>query len=193
MADLAAFYALFFLVALVWPTFRVWRMTGINPLVLPSGDSIEGFVGAWFKLLLLGLGVYLFLGGVAAVAPFGVIDLPWPKGRQIIGIGLLCLSLVWVVVAQIQMGKAWRVGIDHAHSTELVARGLFRLSRNPIFVGMMAQLLGLFLLQPDAVTLTLVVTAFVLISVQIRQEEAHLLARHGATYVAFCATVRRWL
>jgi protein-S-isoprenylcysteine O-methyltransferase Ste14 len=37
------------------------------------------------------------------------------------------------------------------------------------------------------------VAAFVLISVQIRQEEAHLLALHGEGYATYRTQVRRWL
>jgi protein-S-isoprenylcysteine O-methyltransferase Ste14 len=193
MPWLTAFYVAFFLVAMVLPTMRVWRTTGINPLVLPKDDSVEGFVGTWFKLLLIGLGGYLALNSFGLIDAIGPIDLPWPEIRLFAGIVLLGMSFAWVILAQWQMGNSWRVGIDSASRTDLVARGLFRVSRNPIFLGMMAQLLGLVLVQPDAVTLTMLVAAYVLISVQIRQEEAHLLAQHGDSYTAFRAKVRRWL
>ena len=190
MAGLAGFYAVFFIVAMVLPTLRVWRATGINPLVLPKGDDVAGFVGTWFKLLIALLGLYLLLGGLGLIQPIGPIGF---RLIPAIGVGLLGFSLLWVVIAQWQMGAAWRVGIDSANRTDLIARGLFRISRNPIFFGMMVQLLGLFLLQPDAITLSIAVAAYVLISIQIRQEEAHLLALHGEGYAAYRAQVRRWL
>jgi protein-S-isoprenylcysteine O-methyltransferase Ste14 len=193
MLHLTAFYALFMLTAMVWPTVKVWRTTGINPLVLPKGDSVEAFVGTWFKLLLLVLGIYLALGATGVVQPIGSIELPGKAVLSQIGIALLGLSFVWVVVAQWQMGNSWRVGIDSKNRTDLVVRGLFRVSRNPIFLGMMVQLLGLFLAMPDAVSLAVLIAAYVLISVQIRLEEAHLLALQGESYQAYCAKVRRWL
>lgn len=105
---------------------------------------------------------------------------------------MMSLSVVWVIVAQAQMGASWRVGIDQAVPTEMVHRGLFRVSRNPIFLGMMAQLTGLFLVHPDAIMLVVLAAAYLLISVQIRQEELHLSAAHGDKYARYCSQVRRW-
>ena len=56
---------------------------------------------------------------------------------QYIGWGLLLLSLVLVWIAQSQMANSWRIGIDEKNKTELVTRGLFAYSRNPIFLGVM--------------------------------------------------------
>lgn len=187
------FYLVFFFAALVLPTLRVWRRSGINPLVLPANDSVDGFVALWFKLLVGGLGAYLFALALGWIAPLGAIAVGAAAERQAAGWALLIASLVWVVLAQVQMGASWRIGIDTQRKTDLVASGLFRISRNPIFLSMMVQLLGLLLLQPDAVTLLVLVSGYVLISVQIRLEEAHLLGSHGQTYRDYSARVRRWL
>ena len=49
-----------------------------------------------------------------------------------------------------QMGKSWRIGIDTENKTDLVEKGLFTVSRNPIFFGMRMALFGFFLsLQGD--------------------------------------------
>jgi protein-S-isoprenylcysteine O-methyltransferase Ste14 len=58
---------------------------------------------------------------------------------------------------------------------------------------MIVQLAGLFFVQPDAVTLLALMTGFILISVQIRLEEAHLLSLHGNIYAHYRGTVRRWI
>jgi protein-S-isoprenylcysteine O-methyltransferase Ste14 len=187
------FYLAFFVVAMVFPTLRVYRKTGINPLVLPNNDSVDGFVSLMFKLVVAGIGLYLLVLALGWIGAIGPITLGGDALRTSVGWALLIFSLVWVVLAQMQMGNSWRVGIDTEHKTELVAAGVFRFSRNPIFLGMMVQLLGLFLLQPDAVTLTVLISAFVLISVQVRLEEAHLLHQHAGAYREYAAKVRRWL
>jgi protein-S-isoprenylcysteine O-methyltransferase Ste14 len=191
MLKLLIFYLLFFGAAMVLPTVRVWQQTGVNPLVLPSSDNAGGFVGRMFKVVIAGLGVYLLVGALKLNRPIGAISLP--EQSAMIGWALLIASFLWVVVAQYQMGRSWRIGIDAKVKTELVATGLFRLSRNPIFFGMIMQLTGLFLVQPDAVTLMALVTSFILISVQIRLEEAHLLSLHGNMYAHYRDTVRRWI
>lgn len=69
-----------------------------------------------------------------------------------IGIGLLTVALAWTIIAQGHMKNSWRIGIDTETKTELVTTGLFGLSRNPIFFGMILSLPGLFLTTPNALT-----------------------------------------
>jgi protein-S-isoprenylcysteine O-methyltransferase Ste14 len=72
------------------------------------------------------------------------------------------------------MGKSWRIGIDEERPATLVRQGVFGLSRNPIFLGMMVTLLGLFLSIPNAVTLLVLALGVVLIQIQVRLEEEFL-------------------
>lgn len=193
MRELLAAYAVFFVVAMALPTIRVWRQTGRNPVVLASDDGAEGFVGRMFKRLVAALAIYLTCGAFGLTRGIGLIDLPRPDLWATVGWILIILSVAWVVLAQVQMGRSWRVGIDHEVRTDLVSRGLFRISRNPIFLGMVVQLIGVTFVQTDAITVSFLVTAFVLISVQIRMEEAHLADIHGPSYQDYRAQVRRWL
>lgn len=193
MAILLAFYLTFMLVAMVLPTVRVWRATGVNPLTLPKDDSAAGFVGRMFKLLIATLGLYLVTGALGLHRGLGTIAQLHHPWLEMAGWALLGASVFWVVIAQYQMGKSWRVGIDEQVKTDLVSQGLFKLSRNPIFLGMIVQITGLFFVMPDAITLTILVTAFMLISVQIRFEEEFLARQHGDAYDAFRKSVRRWI
>lgn len=112
---------------------------------------------------------------------------------QYIGIGLLLVSLGWTILAQIQMGNSWRIGIDEEKKTELVRSGVFGISRNPIFFGMIVTLIGFFLATPNAFTLLTLVLGSVLIQIQVRLEEEFLTKTHGAEYEIFRKQVRRWL
>ena len=112
---------------------------------------------------------------------------------KIAGLGLMAFALIWTATAQMQMGKSWRIGIDTENKTELVEKGLFRVSRNPIFFGMRIALFGFFLTLPNAFTLLAVVLADVLMQIQVRLEEEFLRNAHGARYAEFCRKVRRWI
>jgi protein-S-isoprenylcysteine O-methyltransferase Ste14 len=101
--------------------------------------------------------------------------------------------MIWVPLAQTQMQKSWRIGIDEEVKTELVYRGLFKVSRNPIFLGMCVMLLGLFLILPNAVTLLIWGAGNMLIQVQVRLEEEFLARTHGSSYLAYQKQVRRWI
>jgi protein-S-isoprenylcysteine O-methyltransferase Ste14 len=75
----------------------------------------------------------------------------------------------------------------------LVQTGLFRVSRNPIFLATRLALLGFFLVAPNAATLAILAAGEVAIQVQVRLEEQHLSNMHGAAYADYRSKVARWL
>jgi protein-S-isoprenylcysteine O-methyltransferase Ste14 len=91
------------------------------------------------------------------------------------------------------MKKSWRVGIDEQQKTELVTTGIFSYSRNPIYAGMLASVIGLFMVTPNGFTLLLMVAGYLLIQVQVRVEEDFLLKMHGQLYTNYKASVRRFV
>lgn len=76
--------------------------------------------------------------------PLGACPVLQIPSLRVFGWALLLAALAWTLVAQAQMGDSWRIGIDSANSTALVTSGLFAISRNPIFLAMRINLLGLF-------------------------------------------------
>ena len=173
----------------------MWKRTGVNPLVFKGSDSAHDYIGRVFKIL--------FAAVVAAVVVYSTSErlyefltpITWLERQwlQAAGVILLLASLAWTVVAQAQMGESWRIGIDEAHRTPLVRRGVFGISRNPIFLGMMLTMLGLFLVMPNAVTLLVFGLGAVLIQIQVRLEEEFLSRTHGEEYAEYRRQVRRWL
>lgn len=109
------------------------------------------------------------------------------------GMTLMLVSLIWIIVAQTQMGSSWRIGIDEENITELKSTGLFKLSRNPIFTGMIASQLGFFLYHSTMLNLTILIIVYLLISIQIRLEEEFLSKTHGQSYIEFKARAPRWI
>ncbi|MDP3353178.1 MAG: isoprenylcysteine carboxylmethyltransferase family protein [Flavobacteriaceae bacterium] len=108
-----------------------------------------------------------------------------------IGLGLLAIALVWTIIAQNHMRNSWRIGIDKETKTELITSGLFGLSRNPIFFGMIISLVGLFLTIPNALTGIFLILGYILIQIQIRLEEEFLSIEHGQNYTNYKQKVRR--
>jgi protein-S-isoprenylcysteine O-methyltransferase Ste14 len=192
---LLAYFLAYFAVAFAWRMFVVFRLTGVNPLVLSSSDDVHGYVGRALKLLAASCAVVILLIGVAREAPvwlgsYAALRSPWISAA---GVLLLGVSLAWLVAAQAQMGASWRIGIDTRRRTELVQHGLFSISRNPVFLAMRVTLAGLFLVFPAAATLVVLVAGEILMQVQVRLEEQHLLALHGEAYASYRSRVRRWL
>ncbi|HEY5884530.1 MAG TPA: methyltransferase [Pyrinomonadaceae bacterium] len=192
---LPLYLLVYFLAAFFWRSFLVWKRTRINPVVFKGTDNAHDFIGRVFKLLFV-LVVAVVLGYSFWPEMYGyAIPIEWLEHAWLkrLGVGLLLLSLVWTVLAQAQMGESWRIGIDQEHQTSLVQSGIFRFSRNPIFLGMMLTLLGLFLVIPNALTLLSFVMGVVLIQIQVRLEEEFLTKSHGVEYEQYKRQVRRWI
>ncbi|MCR9105984.1 MAG: DUF1295 domain-containing protein [Gammaproteobacteria bacterium] len=191
---LPLYFLCFFGAAFLWRSWRTWKVTGINPYTLLKNPGVEQVTNTYFRLLpLLSLAVM-----VVYLLPPSYYELLGPlrwlehAPLQFVGITFMCVALVIIIVAQGQMGNSWRIGVDYDNPTAFVQHGLFRYSRNPIFLGIMLSVSGLFLLLPNGLTLLIMMLDLALIQVQIRLEEEHLAAQHGDTYARYCATVRRW-
>lgn len=79
-------------------------------------------------------------------------------------------------------------------TSALVTSGVFRLSRNPIYLGFLSALIG-FAIWLGALTSILVLPFFVwyMNRFQIRPEEAALHARFGEEFEHYTRQVRRWI
>ena len=189
-------YLVFYvLIAFVWRSYVIWKRTGINPVVFKRSDDAHDFIGRIFKLVFAVIVavviVYVFSPrAYQYLMPITWLDRPWTRST---GVLLLIASLVWTIFAQVRMGESWRIGIDSEHRTKLVQTGVFRISRNPIFLGIMVTLMGLFLVMPNAITLLVFVLGVVVINIQVRLEEEFLKTTHGDEYVVYTGQVRRWI
>jgi protein-S-isoprenylcysteine O-methyltransferase Ste14 len=88
-----------------------------------------------------------------------------------------------------------RTGLLPGQATRaMIEEGPYRLSRNPLYVGLLALHLGLALLAPSLWALVLFPVAVLLVRWgAIRPEERFLHARFGAAYDDYTRRVRRWL
>ncbi|MEJ2397087.1 MAG: isoprenylcysteine carboxylmethyltransferase family protein [Gammaproteobacteria bacterium] len=79
-------------------------------------------------------------------------------------------------------------------STALVTTGVYRLSRHPMYLGMVLILLGLAILLGSLVSLPIVIVFAVLLDwVFIRSEEAMLRDGFGEAWRDYSGQVRRWI
>ncbi len=79
-------------------------------------------------------------------------------------------------------------------TTGLVITGLYKISRNPMYVGMLIMLFG-FAVWLGSVTpfLVLPLFYFVITAMQIKPEERFLFEKFGTEYQTYKDSVRRWL
>lgn len=192
---LLAYWIIFILVVFVWRSWIVWCQTGVIPIILSSTSDVRNFVLQGFKFVVVlvtlpVVGYAFFPQYYEFFEPFDFLSQTFV---QYAGFVAMTVALVWIATAQANMKKSFRVGIDEQVRTELVTYGLFQYSRNPIFVGVMFGLIGMFLVIPNAITLLVASLAYVFIQIQIRLEEDFLLSEHGSKYQEYMDSVRRWL
>ena len=192
---LPIYLALFFGLAMFWRSYLAWKRTGINPYALGNGDTVHDYVGKLFRFTLLATALIVLVFSLSESLYNLLMPIPWLNSTLLIGIGLALLAsaLIWVLVAQIQMGDSWRIGIDEKTNSPLVQHGLFGVSRNPIFLGMLVMLVGLLFAIPTAATLIVTLLGFALIHIQVRLEEPFLVDKYGEVYRVYQKRVRRWL
>lgn len=61
------------------------------------------------------------------------------------------------MVAQLNLGASWRIGIEESSNPGLVTSGFYRFCRNPIFFAILIMLAGYTLLLPTRLSLALLV------------------------------------
>ena len=138
---------------------------------------------SWLALHLAGAWVLSFL----SPAVFGSF------GRWA-GQGLVLAGVLLMVGAVAQMALAKTTVIPRRNPSALVTRGLFQLSRNPIYLGDALILAGAILWLDAVLALPLVFSFVWLIQTRfIRDEEARLTETFGPEFDLWAARTRRWL
>jgi protein-S-isoprenylcysteine O-methyltransferase Ste14 len=192
---LPLYFILNMLIALKITIYQTIRQTRINPIIFGKIDNASDYIGFITNVLI----VLLF----AAVLTFSFsekihsylvpISYLQTKPLTIIGLALIHIALVWISIAQYQMSNSWRIGIDEENKTKLVTDGVFSISRNLIFLGMIISVLGLFFIVPNALTFFLTITTYIVIQIQIRLEEEFLQKQHTHDYVNYKLKTKRLL
>ena len=158
------------------------RATGDRPWAFASAKGVQRIAGGSFAL-----SVAVLLVAAALASP--IVTIGWTVWAAILAL----TGAAIVIVAQIQMGRAWRVGVRAGDAPLFVSHGLFRFSRNPIFVGMMLVGLGAAIVSMTWWVWAALAAFIVSCVVQVRIEEAHLQVNFGERYREFQARVPRWL
>ncbi len=131
--------------------------------------------------------------GLSIILPQFSFPLPFKNTITII-IFLFGLSIAALGVVSFRRRETTVNPTRPSTASSLVASGVYRLSRNPMYLGLLMALiaLGVYLAKP--LILLVVATAFVLYmnKYQIEPEEQALQRLFGEDFAAYKNTVRRW-
>jgi protein-S-isoprenylcysteine O-methyltransferase Ste14 len=138
---------------------------------------------AWFLLC---------VGGAWAldrVLPVGIAPPLVELGLAVVllGFGLIVAALVVMLVARTDPRP-------HTADQALVTHGPFRVSRNPIYLGLLVVAAGIGVMSGSLWAWAAVAVLFGLLDrLVVAREEAYLLTRFGKEYAGYAARVRRWM
>lgn len=107
----------------------------------------------------------------------------------IIGLGGLLICRI----AQITIGKSWRVGIDENAKPGLITHGIYKYMRNPTYTGLYLLCAGVWILNPTFLYSYWILAFYLMIEFQVRCEEEYLQTQYGNEYLDYCKQTKRYI
>lgn len=129
-----------------------------------------------------------------------ILQSDWIAGRfhlgwqTVVGGTIFLLAFIAVVWEALNHSKAGSNVEPWKPTTLILSKGLYKYSRNPIYVGMIIAYLGISLAAGSWASIILLPIAIVIIRFHvIAREEAYLERKFGSEYLAYKQKVRRWI
>lgn len=137
----------------------------------------------------------LALAGIVLQPVTGWLALPLPPWLRALGGAALALAGAAVVLsAQTWFKRTGQHPAPWKPSPELLVQGIYRYTRNPMYLGMTLFQVGLSFAFANGWIAALAPLALLIVHfTAVRAEEAYLAERFGESYLRYKATVRRYL
>lgn len=153
----------------------------------PDSANIRVYPPVGFLLCLaVGIAIELWL-------PLRLPELPQPAGF-FTGLGVALLALLFIVAGA---GRFVRLGVNpipNKPAAHLVTGGIFRLTRNPMYVGAVLMLIAIGIGAGSIPIVLCAVPLFLLLHYHvIAREEIYLRRKFGQEFEDFSKRVHRWL
>lgn len=104
-------------------------------------------------------------------------------------VGLLGLAIL--IAGRISLGRSFTIFVTPKN--ELKIHGIYRFTRNPIYLGVLTLAFGVSLAFQSALCTVLSLALGIVLNLKIRLEETELLKKFGASYETYLAQSSRWL
>lgn len=160
-----------------------------------ASSELQKFIGKTFYVVLIYYGltvVYLITGFNfwGLISNISIIDSPLINS---IGFVLGIIFLMLMTLARLNLGGSWRVGLDNDTKDELITEGFYQYMRNPYYTFLLSFQFSIILVSPSAITIFAFVHSYLLLNLQVREEEAFLQKRYGKDYIEYKGSVKRFI
>ena len=109
------------------------------------------------------------------------------------GVFFSAVGDIFFIISVIVMSESWRAGIPEKDKTKLVTTGIYKISRNPAFVGFDLFYIGYDLLMPNICIIATSIFAIIVFHLQIMEEEKFLKKTFDNEYVSYMKKTPRYL
>ena len=145
------------------------------------------FIGTKYLLVLVWIGMILDMWNIHIPG-----TLFYNKILQNFGIGLWIIGFLFLYIGRFSLGKSFRMGVAN-EKTEFVAKGIYRLSRNPMYLGLFLTFIGGSLFSMNLIYILLSIIIIIVHHFITLAEEKKLLDSYGEPYKEYCKQVRRYI
>ncbi len=189
---------LFIIYLILWRTKRMIqkKKTGIDPEVIAKSKSnLQTLMNIMFKAITF----YVILIIILHTTNLNLYGLNNQYTRltgikwDITGFFIGLIGLSFCLYAQVKMKNSWRVGIDESSKEELITSGIFRLIRNPTYLGLFLLNFGVWFIWPTHLVFYLNLVFILLFEVQVRCEEDFLEKLYEEEYIQYKKNSYRYL
>lgn len=111
---------------------------------------------------------------------------------RIIGLIIILLGIVLLILALIAIKDNFLIGINPNTNTFLVTSGIYKISRNPVFLGFDLLYIGLFFVFPNPINLIFTIILVWLFDSLINIEEGYLVSIYKDDYINYKSKVKKY-
>ena len=185
-----SYFALIGVFALIVSRTLMMRKKGIRVMVFGKTDKSD-----FLLLIVIALLIYPAIANAAGLPMWQPLVTPfWANSISgWIGLSLCVLAIIGLIFTLHSFGESVRVGIDEENPGKLVTTGMFRVSRNPLYLCIIIFFFGFFFIHRNVVAAAIIVFVILAVHRQILREEAFLKKHYGSEFDLYCAKTRRYI
>ena len=166
------------------------RTTGHQQKTDQIGKEKVGFV----KLVEITMKVFTYLVPAVEIVSIILNTSFFAVPVRIVGVLVAVVGVAVFIISVLTMRDSWRAGVSKTDKTELVTKGIYKISRNPAFLGFDLMYLGILLMFFNLVLFEVSLFAMLMFHLQIvNVEEEFLLEAFGDEYLRYKKKVCRYI
>lgn len=132
-----------------------------------------------------------------AIVPIQIISIIFDLtlfggGIRFVGVFVGFLGDILFLTAAVTMKDSWRAGIPNEDKTAIITDGIYKISRNPAFLGFDLMYIGICIIYCNILTIAFSLFAIIMLHFQILSEEKYLEKTFGDEYINYKKRVFRY-